>query len=264
MKELNPYLPIRKVPLDYNGIISSAFSVQMDKEKGWKEVGIVGHNYMLLPNEKVKEAAIEVANTSDLDWKHNKTFFDGKRFVYSLISDHSIGEVSKGDDVALGMQFWNSYDGSRAFGYSLMLYRLICLNGMMSKAHLKTSKFRHDPNNADWDKTLDTVINSVNTVVKGKSDINQMLKSFRSLHETKVDLEEIGRIRHEYLKEIPVGTWGQILDNYTNSEQEYVKDSNAWGLLNAATDILWHKEKPTMASYDQNAMIVDNICLAIA
>ena len=26
---MNPYLPIRKVPLDYNGISSSAYSVQM-------------------------------------------------------------------------------------------------------------------------------------------------------------------------------------------------------------------------------------------
>ena len=29
---MNPYAPIRKVPLDYNGITSSAFSVQMDKD----------------------------------------------------------------------------------------------------------------------------------------------------------------------------------------------------------------------------------------
>ena len=52
---MNPYLPIRKVPLDYNGIQSSAFAVQMEKEdptagNGWKEVGVVGNSYMLLPN----------------------------------------------------------------------------------------------------------------------------------------------------------------------------------------------------------------------
>ena len=34
MKTMNPYLPIRKVPLDFQGIKSSAYSVQMEKKKG--------------------------------------------------------------------------------------------------------------------------------------------------------------------------------------------------------------------------------------
>ena len=51
---MNPYLPIRKVPLNYDGIHSSAYAVQMqhtdvDKVGGheWKEAGVVGHSYML-------------------------------------------------------------------------------------------------------------------------------------------------------------------------------------------------------------------------
>ena len=58
---MNPYLPIRKVPLDYNGIESSAYSVQMKHPSGfdgkrslriseWKETGVVGHNYLLVDN----------------------------------------------------------------------------------------------------------------------------------------------------------------------------------------------------------------------
>ena len=63
---MNPYLPIRKVPLDYNGVQSSAFSVQMNHPSPtmvdeWKECGVVGQNYMLLPNEDVKKAAKQVA-----------------------------------------------------------------------------------------------------------------------------------------------------------------------------------------------------------
>ena len=36
---MNPYLPIRKVPLDYNGIQSSAFSVQIQKPNILHSVG---------------------------------------------------------------------------------------------------------------------------------------------------------------------------------------------------------------------------------
>ena len=128
---MNPYEPIRKVPLDYNGIASSAYSVQTDRgEDGWKEAGVVGKSYMLLPNIEVKQAADQVAEECNIDFVHDKTFFNGKQFMYSLRSSLPLGEVKKDDDVALGMQFWNSYDGSKSFGYSLMLYRLVCTNGM--------------------------------------------------------------------------------------------------------------------------------------
>ena len=51
---MNPYQEIRKVPLDYSGIKSSAYAVQRyDEDKGWKEAGVVGANYMLLPNQEV-------------------------------------------------------------------------------------------------------------------------------------------------------------------------------------------------------------------
>jgi hypothetical protein len=54
---MNPYLPIRKVPLDFEGIKSSAYSVQIDKKKGWDEVGVVSNKYLLIPNKEVKELA---------------------------------------------------------------------------------------------------------------------------------------------------------------------------------------------------------------
>ena len=41
-------------------------------------------------------------------------------------------------------------------------------------------------------------------------------------------------------------------------------DYNGWELLNAGTDLLWHKEKPTVATYSQNAAIVDGLCRAVA
>ena len=118
---MNPYLPIRKVPLDYNGIQSAAFAVQMRHEPkkdtsidemAWREVGVVGHNYLLVDNDDVRKAANQVAEECNLTFAHDKTFFNGRNYAYSMRSDHVCGEVAQNDDVALGMQFWNSYDGS--------------------------------------------------------------------------------------------------------------------------------------------------------
>ena len=174
----NPYAEIRKVPLDYNGIQSSAYSVQYQESLDkWNEVGVVGANYMLLPNKEVKDAAIQVADASVVDFQHDKTFFDGRRFVYSLKSDKVIGNINKGDDLALGMQFWNSYDGSKSFGFSMMLYRLICTNGMMSKTFFSNFRFKHEPNSEGWEENLTNVIESINATANGTGGMKTFLSS---------------------------------------------------------------------------------------
>ena len=262
---MNPYAEIRKVPLDYQGIQSSAYAVQLDKgiDKGFKEVGVVGPSYMLIPNQEVKDAADYIAETSKISLKEDKTFFNGKVYMHSLISDHVVGEVDKGDDVALGIQFWNSYDGSRSFGFSMMLYRLLCTNGMMSKHAFGTYKFKHLPDNEKWEEDIQKVVNNINNVQRGAyTGIESIIERFKALHDTKVNTDMLGIIRHGHLQDIPVSLWGNIVDRFTNAE--HYQNHNGWNLLNAATDILWHKEKPTVASYDQNAQIVDGLCSAIS
>ena len=264
---MNPYLPIRKVPLDYNGIHSSAYAVQMQHSatedtpgSEWREAGVVGNSYMLLPNEEVKNAAHQVAEECKIDFVHDKTFFNGRNYVYSMKSHHVAGEVKVGDDVALGMQFWNSYDGSKAFGFAMMLYRLICTNGMMSKDHFNTYRFKHEPKSEDWGDNLEQVVTNINNLVGGTYQLDDFIKNLRKLSELRIDMEQLGQIRHSQLQEIPVSIWGQIVDRYTSKEVEY----NGWELLNAGTDLLWHKEKPTVATYSQNAAIVDGLCRAVA
>ena len=264
---MNPYLPIRKVPLDYNGISSSAYAVQMQHPGGtdvlpeWKEAGVVGNSYMLLPNEEVKNAAHQVAEECKIDFVHDKTFFNGRNFVYSMKSQHVAGEVKAGDDVALGMQFWNSYDGSKAFGFAMMLYRLICTNGMMSKDHFNTYRFKHEPKSEDWGDSLEQVTTNINNLVSGTYQLDDLIAALRKLNSLEVTMDVLGDIRHNHLQEIPVSIWGQIVDRFTHTSKE---DYTGWTLLNTATDLLWHKEKPTVSSYGQNATIVDGLCQAVA
>ena len=262
---MNPYLPIRKVPLDYNGIHSSAYAVQMEHlgKDGtqWKEAGVVGHSYMLLPNEEVKDAAHQVAEECNIDFVHDKTFFNGRNFVYSMKSQHVAGEVKAGDDVALGMQFWNSYDGSKAFGFAMMLYRLICTNGMMSKDHFNTYRFKHEPKSEDWGDSLEQVTTNINNLVSGTYQLDDLIKNLRKLSTTEVTMDVLGDVRHNHLQEIPVSIWGQIVDRFTHTSKE---DYTGWNLLNAGTDLLWHKENPTVATYGHNAAIVDGLCRAVA
>ena len=233
----------------------------------WKEAGVVGNSYMLLPNTTVRDAAQQVAEECKIDFVHDKTFFNGKNFVYSMKSNHVAGEIKAGDDVALGMQFWNSYDGSKAFGFAMMLYRLICTNGMMSKDHFNTYRFKHEPKSENWGDSLEQVVTNINNLASGTYQLDDFITNLRKLSNLHVTVEELGNIRHNYLQEIPVSIWGQIMDRFTTPNQVGTEDTNTftgWDLLNASTDLLWHKENPTVTTYSQNAAIVDGLCKAVA
>ena len=265
---MNPYQEIRKEQLDYNGIKSSAFAVQrLDEEKGWKEAGVVGQNYMLLPNQDVKNIADDIVDSAAIDFVVDKEFFNGKNYILSYkakdcLDDGTIPEACIGD-LNLGIQFWNSYDGSRSFGFSLMLYRLVCLNGMMSKVFLNNHRFRHAPGSDDWNKQLESMVHAINFSQEGNCiGLNKMVEGIAKLNDTRITSKKLGDIRHNHLKEIPTGVWGEITDRFLDPEGEYHSETNGWGLLNSATDILWHKEKPTLASYNQNAIITDGLIMA--
>jgi len=148
-----------------------------------------------------------------------------------------------------------------------MLYRLICTNGMMSKDHFNTYRFKHEPKSENWEENLDQVVTNINSLTRGSSNLDTLMHSFRRLSKSHVTTEELGRIRHNHLQEIPVSIWGQIVDRFTNPNQVGTEDTNTftgWNLLNASTDLLWHKENPTITTYSQNAAIVDGLCRAVA
>jgi len=264
---MNPYAEIRKVPLDYQGVQSSAYSVQtydLNKKTDmleWKEVGTVGSNYLLVPNNEVKEMAEEIAFQSDSIFHEDKTYFDGKRYVTSYIAkDNSVGEVEVGDDVAIGFQMWNSYDGSTSLGFRMMLYRLICTNGMMSKVNLSKYRFRHSIGSDDWKNELEAVAHSLKTACRGDNNsVHSMINRFKILNNQDLDLDSLSDIRFNHISDIPKQLWGSIVDRFLQKNEQ-----NGWQFLNAATDELWHKEKPTIASYNHNASIIDGLCNWVA
>ena len=264
---MNPYAEIRKVPLDYQGVQSSAYSVQtydLNKKTDmleWKEVGTVGNNYLLVPNSEVRDMALEIADQTGLTFDTDKTYYDGKRYVHSLIAkDNTVGEVEAGDDIAIGFQMWNSYDGSTSLGFRMMLYRLICTNGMMSKVNLSKYRFRHSIGSDDWKNELETVAHSVKTACRGDNNsVHAMINRFKILNNQDLDLDSLSDIRFNHISDTPTQLWGSIVDRFLHKEEQ-----NGWQFLNAATDELWHKEKPTIASYNHNASIVDGLCNWVA
>jgi len=263
-----PYSDIRKVPLDYQGITSSAYAVQRqqpDKEGvfTWKECGVVGNNYLLVPNSEVKDLANEIATKSVHQWEPMKEYFDGKRFVYFMQSKSETTEIAQGDDISLGMGFWNSYDGSTALQFRTFLVRLMCTNGMITKDFMNLMKFKH---NAQSEGYEEQIINASKVVDNCGDDIETVAKRMRKMVETPVDLNEIANMRNTHLSHLPVTLWGKISSHFLNKDSDKILDGdvNMWDFYNACTDVLWHDEKPTMASFEHNQVITDKLLGAMA
>ena len=265
---IEPYGEIRKVPLDYQGITSSAYAVQRQdiKSEGglkWKECGVVGSNYLLVPNSEVRDLANEIATESELSWEPMKHFFDGKRFIYFMQSKTNTTEIVKGDDVALGMGFWNSYDGSTALQFRTFLVRLVCTNGMITKDFMNLMRFKHNKTSEGYE---DQIINAAKVVDNCGDDIETVTKRMRKMVEMPVDLNELAVLRKTHLGHIPVTLWGKISTHFLNKESERILDGEVtmWDFYNACTDVLWHDEKPTVASFEHNQVITDKLLGAMA
>lgn len=235
---------------------------QPNKETGieeWKGVGTVSNNYLLINNSEVRDVANEIADKTDFQWTEGKTFWDGKRFMYTLKTTDPVGEVKVGDDIALGLQFWNSYDGSTAFSFRYMLYRLACLNGMTFNETFNSYRFKHQPQSEGWDETI---LRNSDRINKSTMDgtLEEVLARIKCMTEVELNINDLGVLRDKSLNKLPSGLWGEVVDRFLLEEP----DITAWDMLNAGTNVLWHKEKPTKASLDQNAYLTEGVIQAFA
>ena len=258
-----PYSDIRKVPLDYEGITSSAFAVQREdstkKGNKWVECGVVGQKYLLIPNADVKTMANNIAEECNAEFAASKEFFDGRRYFYGLVSKTHRVNIAKDDDIALGLGFWNSYDGSTALKMKMFLMRLVCTNGMMTNDHFNSYRFKHDHTSEGYEEEMIKVVDIIN----GCGDsVEAIAKNFRAMNALDMDLDALKTAR-KAIPALPVTTWGKVTDRYLEG---YInEDKNTmWDFYNACTDVLWHEKKTTVASFQHNAYVTDSLIKSIA
>ena len=252
------YSPIRKVPLEYMGVKSNAWSVQIEHltdTSEWKEVGVVSDSYLLIDNTKVEQMITDISEASGYQWVKDKVFWNGKQFMYSMVSKDNIADnIKVDDDVALGMMIWNSYDGSTALQFKLYVQRLVCLNGMLSNDIFKSFRFKHDQNSINYEKDIMEAVK----MIQGSDDkVRYMIKALRYLSEDKLEVDTLKLIREEYLNQLPVSLFGNIIDKLLTYKPMEIPST--YDLLNAGTNVTWHKEKQTRSDFDHNSYIVDGL-----
>jgi len=244
----SPYAEIEKVPLYASDQMQSrGYSVRIenpDADTGWEEVGLVSEDYLLVSNRQVRNMAQEIAHRTPLTWHEEKVFFDGKRFVYGLVTKEGARqEVSTGDVVSLGMLFENSYDGSRKLSSSLFAYRLACTNGMLMPDYFAQMRFRHERSSQGWEDEVERAMSMLSEADKG---LERFANGAKQLHSLRIGSQELAALRSDVLSSVPITLWGKTVDRYLLHEEH-----TGWGLLNAGTNIVWHKGR-SMRDFTHN------------
>ncbi|HEX8385989.1 MAG TPA: DUF932 domain-containing protein [Rubricoccaceae bacterium] len=246
---LDPYAPIEKARLvTPDGMRSNGHTVRLadpTQPGGWRECGVVSPSYLLVENAAVRDLAHEVADRSGLGFENERVFFDGKRYgLYLSATEKGLVETTVGDYVGLGLAFVNSYDGSQKLQASLFVHRLACLNGMLVPDLLGRVAVRHDPSGVHWEDEVARVLAAVD---RAPERLYRFAEAARTLASMRITASRLREIRSVALASMPVTLWGQTVDRLLAHEE-----LTGWGLLNAATNVLWHAEKPTAAKYAHN------------
>jgi len=149
------------------------------------------------------------------------------------------------------MLFENSYDGSRKLAANLFAYRLACTNGMLSPEHFARMRFRHTRSSQGWEEDVERAMGMLEGADEG---LERFTEGARRLHGLVLGSQELEEIRREALEDLPVTLWGKTLDRYLLQEEH-----TGWGLLNAGTNLIWHKNGGTIRDFTHNETLTQGL-----
>ena len=247
---ISPFVPIVKTPTysEHSGT-HSGYGVEIEDptaETGFRHVGNVSKDYLLLPNEEVRALAVEVAVRSGLPFKESRIFWDGARFAH-VVDFLEAEDVGPGDAVGLSLVTRSSYDRSWRYETALMGKRFVCDNGALSGEFFARVAFRHVSAAAyEAGAWKDVVREGLALVDRAPDDLHRFAAGLRALRRagmTDARLREVWGL----LPTLGDALKGRVVSRYVAHEEPTL-----FGLFNAGTHVLWHRDRMTAADFGHN------------
>ena len=251
---ISPFIPIVKTPnYAQNSGNLTGYSVEVedpDSKTGYKHLGNVSAGYLLLPNEEVRELALEIARQSGLPFKESRIYWDGSRFCH-VLDFLETEEVEAGDEVGLSLITRSSYDKSWRYECALMGKRFVCDNGALSGEFFARVSFKHmkagGAEGADEAEQWKEIVREGMAVVeRAPEDLHRFVEGLRRLQRAPMSDAHL-RAVWEGLPGIGDSLLGKVMARYLACEEPTL-----YGLLNAGTNVFWHNRKLTGADFQHN------------
>ena len=264
-----------KVPLYYDEGNKRAFDWEAVVNEKGEWIGPVSYRYKVINHKQVlKDLANHLSkmgmtpNMKDasmwLSENHAKMrariWFDGEDYR---------AEYAKGDIIRMGIEVYNTYDGSGAARCSLIAERLVCTNGMkctgiegmFSQRH--TSEWKED-NIQNWLATSTPAFAEYVNGLKGLTDVRMSADYFKhilfenkdpeadmnflmnTMYKHKMDVNALNGKPNKgvnQLRALPKTNRIKILNQFESNEEK-----NAWGAYNAFTWVASHNTSNVIQS----------------
>ena len=256
---ISPFVPILKTPTySQNSNTLSGYAVEIeapDSPTGYRHVGNVSKNYLLLSNEEVRELAVEIAVQSGLNFRESRIFWDGSRFCH-IVDFLETEEVDDGDEVGLSLITRSSYDKSWRYDCALMGKRFLCDNGAISGEFFARVSFKHlasqkasgvgDDEGPKEEAWKEIVRQGMTVIDRAPDDLHRFVQGLRLLKSAEMT---DARLREAWATIPTIGDSikGQIMSRYVEHEEPTL-----YGLFNAGTNVFSHREKMTAADFSNN------------
>jgi len=214
--------------------VPSKIAVRVKDDSGEYQVqGILGKDYQLLPNRKVKDIADDIMSRTGQQYggyREIKTLWDGKRYVGYFASNNPIVNVKNGNDLSLhlGLMAWNAYDGTRKSGFEIYALNPFCTNQYLSRNRFGFFAWRHMPNELG---KID-VDDAMQQIAIGAQNLIAVAPRFSELKKTPLTVEKL--LEAQAKTEMPISRWGEVLARLAKEEP------TLFGLFQALTFVASH------------------------
>lgn len=250
--KVDPFVEIRKERLvdKLSGAPSRSFGIWVpdpNKEGGWRDMGTVSENYLLLTNAEVRDVALEIASESGHPFRETRVFWDGARFAHIIDFTAITEEVEAGDAVGLSLITRTSYDRSWRYEAALMGKRFLCDNGALSGEFFARVSFKHvvsaEPSTTPWEEIVKQGLGIIGQAGGNLYLFVEALRKLRMAPMTDTHL----RALWQALPGLGNSIKGKIISRYVKNEEPTL-----YGLFNAGTNVLWNNKKLTAADFGNN------------
>ena len=245
---VDPFVEIRKERLvdKLTGAPSKSFGIWVPdpkSKKGWRDMGVVSENYLLLTNKEVRGLALDIATESNFQFEESRIFWDGARFAHVIDFTDTKVEITDGDEVGLSLITRTSYDRSWKFEAALMGKRFLCDNGMLSGEFFTRVSFKHTGDGHQW---KELVRQGLGIITQADTTMKRFARGLRLLKSQRMPDELLRKI---WFHQFSMGDTltGKIMNRYLSAEEPTL-----YGLLNAGTYVFWHNQKMTRADFKNN------------
>ncbi len=216
--------------------VPTRIAVRVKDDQGRFQVAsILGKDYPLLPNRKVRDMAEDVMSRAPAwmaGFRNLKKLWDGKHYVDYFVSNAPIvgGNGEKNVlELNLGLMVWNAYDGTRKTGFEVFALNPWCTNQYHSRNRFGFFAWRHTPGEvAKID--MEDVLRNISVGVQNVIAVAPMIQELKARPLTLHMLTDVKK-----KTDMPQSRWGDVLDALDK------EDGNAFGLYQALTNVCSHK-----------------------